>query len=53
MVVVKKVIKSLRKDGWVLVSQKGSHLKNTKKAHRFVLFPTIKVISLRVLYQTL
>ena len=30
MVVVKNVIKSLRKDGWVLVSQKGSHLKYKK-----------------------
>ena len=30
MVVVKKVIKALEKDGWVLVSQKGSHMKYKK-----------------------
>ena len=29
-VVVKKVIKALEKDGWVLVSQKGSHMKFKK-----------------------
>jgi predicted RNA binding protein YcfA (HicA-like mRNA interferase family) len=30
MVVVKKVIKALEKDGWTLVSQKGSHIKYRK-----------------------
>jgi len=30
MVVVKKVIKALEKDGWELVSQKGSHMKYRK-----------------------
>jgi predicted RNA binding protein YcfA (HicA-like mRNA interferase family) len=30
MVVVKKVIKALEKDGWVFVSQKGSHMKYKK-----------------------
>ena len=30
MVVVKKVIKALEKDGWSLVSQKGSHMKYKK-----------------------
>lgn len=30
MVVVKKLIKALKKDGWVLVSQKGSHMKFKK-----------------------
>ena len=28
--VVKKVIKALEKDGWVLISQKGSHMKYKK-----------------------
>jgi len=31
IVVVKKVIKALEKDGWVLVSQKGSHMKYKKE----------------------
>ena len=30
MVVVKKVIKALEKDGWVLISQKGTHMKYKK-----------------------
>lgn len=30
VVVVKKVIRCLEKDGWILVSQKGSHLKYQK-----------------------
>lgn len=30
MTVVKKVIKALENDGWVLVSQKGSHMKFKK-----------------------
>ena len=30
MVVIKKVIKALELDGWVLVSQKGSHMKYKK-----------------------
>ena len=30
MVVVKKVIKALEKDGWILISQKGSHMKYRK-----------------------
>ena len=28
--VVKKVIRALEKDGWVLISQKGSHMKYKK-----------------------
>ena len=31
MVVVKKPVKVLKKDGWVLVSQKGSHMKFKKE----------------------
>ncbi len=31
MTVVKIVIKALQKDGWILVSQKGSHMKFKKK----------------------
>ncbi len=31
MVVVKKPVKVLKKDGWVLVSQKGSHMKLKKE----------------------
>lgn len=34
MTVVKKVIKALENDGWVLVSQKGSHMK-FKRLTRF------------------
>ena len=30
MVVVRKVIKALERDGWKLVSQKGSHMKYKK-----------------------
>lgn len=30
MVVVKKIIKALEKDGWYLESQKGSHMKYKK-----------------------
>lgn len=37
-VVVKKVIKALEKDGWVLVSQKGSHMK-FKKDGRVCIVP--------------
>ena len=32
MVVVKKPVKVLKKDGWVLVSQKGSHMKFKKES---------------------
>lgn len=31
MVVVKKVLKALEKDGWVFVGQKGSHMKYKKR----------------------
>ncbi len=31
MTVVKKVVKKLETDGWVLVSQKGSHMKFKKE----------------------
>lgn len=30
MTVVKKVIKALEQDGWILISQKGSHMKYKK-----------------------
>ena len=30
MVVVKRVIKALEKEGWLLISQKGSHMKYKK-----------------------
>ena len=39
--VVKKVIKALEKDGWVLVSQKGSHMK-FKKDSRVCIVPNHK-----------
>lgn len=38
MTVVKKVIKALENDGWVLVSQKGSHMK-FKKANKVCIVP--------------
>ncbi len=41
MVVVKKVVKALEKDGWVLVSQKGSHMKY-KKDNRTCIVPNHK-----------
>lgn len=41
MVVVKKVIKALEKDGWYLVSQKGSHMKY-KKEHKTCIIPNHK-----------
>ena len=41
MTVVKKVIKALEKDGWVLVSQKGSHTK-FKKDSRVCIVPNHK-----------
>jgi predicted RNA binding protein YcfA (HicA-like mRNA interferase family) len=41
MTVVKKVIKALEKDGWVLVSQKGSHMK-FKKDSRVCIVPNHK-----------
>lgn len=41
MVVVKKVIKALENDGWVLVSQKGSHMKY-KKDTRTCIIPNHK-----------
>ena len=40
-VVVKKVIKALEKDGWVLVSQKGSHMK-FKKDNKTCIVPNHK-----------
>lgn len=39
--VVKKVIKALENDGWVLVSQKGSHMK-FKKANKVCIVPNHK-----------
>ena len=36
--VVKKVIKILENEGWVLVSQKGSHMK-FKKNNKIVIIP--------------
>ena len=39
--VVKKVIKALEKDGWVLVSQKGSHMKY-KKGNKICIIPNHK-----------
>ena len=41
MTVVKKVIKALEKDGWVFVSQKGSHMKY-KKNDKTVIIPNHK-----------
>lgn len=41
MVVVKKVIKALEKDGWYLVSQKGSHMKY-KKGNKTCIIPNHK-----------
>lgn len=52
MVVAKVLIKKLKKDGWEVVSQKGSHIK-FKKAHVCVSYPTIKEIFLWELYQIL
>ena len=37
----KKVIKALEKDGWVLVSQKGSHMKY-KKDNKICIVPNHK-----------
>lgn len=41
MTVVKKVIKALEVDGWVLVSQKGSHMKY-KKGNKTCIIPNHK-----------
>ncbi len=41
MTVVKIVIKALQKDGWVLVSQKGSHMK-FKKENKTCIVPNHK-----------
>lgn len=41
MVVVKKVIRALKKDGWVFVSQKGSHMKY-KKDDKICIIPNHK-----------
>lgn len=41
MVVVKKVIKALKQDGWEFVSQRGSHLKY-KKGNRICIIPNHK-----------
>ena len=39
--VVKKVIKALEKDGWILISQKGSHMKY-KKDNKICIIPNHK-----------
>lgn len=41
MTIVKKVIKKLEADGWVLVSQKGSHMK-FKKDNKVCIVPNHK-----------
>ena len=41
MTVVMRVIKALEKDGWVLVSQKGSHIKY-KKGNQVCIVPNHK-----------
>lgn len=41
MTVVKKVIKALENDGWVFVSQKGSHMKY-KKDNKVCIVPNHK-----------
>lgn len=41
MAVVKKVIKALENDGWVFVSQKGSHMKY-KKGDKTCIVPNHK-----------
>lgn len=41
MTVVKKVIKALEQDGWVLVSQKSSHMKY-KKDSKICIVPNHK-----------
>lgn len=41
MTVIKKVIKALENDGWVLVSQKGSHMK-FKKVNKVCIVPNHK-----------
>jgi len=41
MTVVKKVIKALEKDGWIFVSQKGSHMKY-KKGNIICIIPNHK-----------
>ena len=38
MIVAKKVIKALKNDGWLLVSQKGSHMK-FKKENKVCIVP--------------
>lgn len=41
MVVVKRVIKALEKEGWLLISQKGSHMKY-KKGNKICIVPNHK-----------
>ena len=41
MVVVKKVIKALEKDDWILISQKGSHMKY-RKGNKICIIPNHK-----------
>ncbi len=37
MVIVKKVTKALEKEGWVFVSQKGSHMKYKKNGQTCII----------------
>ena len=41
MVVVKRVVKALEKEGWILISQKGSHMKY-KKGNKICIVPNHK-----------
>lgn len=41
MTAVKKVIKALEKEGWVFISQKGSHM-NYKKDNKVCIIPNHK-----------
>lgn len=52
MVVAKVLIKKLKKGGWEVVSQKGSHIKFRKGTRMCIIF-TIKEIFLWELYQIL